>query len=70
MRFEVFTEEQGFPQELDLDGDDERSFHVLTYSENNPEPIASGRLTINSDEGVLSRIAVKNKFRDMSHGKQ
>lgn len=70
VRFEVFTEEQGFPRELDLDGDDERSFHVLAYAENNPEPIASGRLTINIDEGVLSRIAVKKQFRGMSLGKQ
>jgi predicted GNAT family N-acyltransferase len=69
MRFEVFTQEQGIPHELDIDGDDERSIHVLAVDEED-NAMASGRLTINGNEGVLSRIAVHQQFRGAKLGQQ
>jgi predicted GNAT family N-acyltransferase len=69
MRFEVFTQEQGIPHELDIDGDDERSFHVFAVDEHN-QSMASGRLTINGCTGVLSRIAVHQQYRGAKLGQQ
>ncbi len=70
MRSEIFGQEQGIPQEMDLDGRDESSIHVLMYQVNSPEPIASGRLTIEGNIGTLSRIAVAQDFRGSGIGKR
>ena len=68
MRFEVFTHEHGIQHELDADGDDERSIHVLGLDDQTP--VASGRLTIDGGKGVLSRIAVDQKYRGLKLGQQ
>ena len=70
MRYEIFTTEQGIRAELDNDGDDERSIHLLATNNLTNEPMASGRLTINFDKGVLSRIAVNQSFRGLKLGQQ
>lgn len=66
----VFGDEQGFSTELDVDGKDEKSIHILFYAENEPEPVASGRLTIENDFGILSRIAVMPAYRGYGIGKR
>jgi predicted GNAT family N-acyltransferase len=68
MRSEIFGKEQGIPKEMDLDGKDDSSIHVLLYKANHPEPIASGRLTIEGNTGILSRIAVAQSFRGIGIG--
>jgi len=68
MRFEVFTHEHGIQHELDADGDDERSIHVLGLDDQTP--VASGRLTIDGGKCVLSRIAVDQKYRGLKLGQQ
>ncbi len=70
MRREIFGKEQGIPEQMDLDGKDERSIHVLLYQTDSPEPIASGRLTIEAESGILSRIAVAQGFRGSGIGKR
>lgn len=70
MRHEIFIKEQGIPVELDKDGDDERSFHILAVDSLTNEAMASGRLTINSDKGILSRIAVNQSFRGLKLGQR
>jgi predicted GNAT family N-acyltransferase len=70
MRRQIFGDEQGIPQEMDFDGKDERSIHVLLYEDKNPDPIASGRLTIEGSTGILSRIAVTQGFRGTGIGKR
>jgi predicted GNAT family N-acyltransferase len=70
MRSEIFGKEQGIPQEMDLDGKDEASIHVLLYKASHIEPIASGRLTIEGNTGILSRIAVVESFRGTGIGKR
>lgn len=66
----VFGNEQGFSTELDVDGKDQKSIHILLYVENESEPIASGRLTIENDVGILSRIAVMPDHRGAGIGKR
>jgi predicted GNAT family N-acyltransferase len=68
MRHSIFVVEQGIPKELDDDGKDEDSIHLLVYSTD--EIIASGRLTIQKQDGVLSRIAVKAPYRSLGIGKK
>ncbi|MFM9840976.1 MAG: GNAT family N-acetyltransferase [Cyclobacteriaceae bacterium] len=70
MRREIFGQEQGIPEQMDLDGKDESSIHLLLYKVNSPEPIASGRLTIEGNTGTLSRIAVGKDFRGTGVGKR
>ena len=70
MRYEIFTTEQGIPAELDNDGNDERSFHILAINNLTNEPMASGRLTINAVKGVLSRIAVYHSYRGLKLGQE
>jgi predicted GNAT family N-acyltransferase len=70
MRRKIFGEEQGIPQEMDFDGMDEKSIHVLLYVNENSEPIASGRLTIEENLGMLSRIAVVPEYRGTGVGKR
>jgi predicted GNAT family N-acyltransferase len=70
MRSKIFGEEQGIPREMDLDGKDDSSIHVFLCQANSPEPIASGRLTIEGNTGILSRIAVVQDFRGSGIGKR
>ena len=69
MRQEIFVKEQGIPQELDKDGLDSKSIHVLASDEHG-HPVASGRLTIQDENGILSRIAVAKDFRGLELGKK
>jgi predicted GNAT family N-acyltransferase len=70
MRFDIFTTEQGIPHELDADGQDESSIHLLAHQHEVSSPVASGRLTINGQLGVLSRIAVYQQYRGLKLGPQ
>lgn len=68
MRQEIFVKEQGIPQELDKDGLDPQSIHILASDEHG-QPVASGRLTVQDKNGILSRIAVVKDFRGLKLGK-
>ena len=63
LRKSVFVEEQGIPPHLEMDGkDDESVFSIATDEDNHV--IAAGRLTIvDQNEGVVSRIVVRNDHR-------
>lgn len=62
IRHQVFTLEQKIPQELDLDGLDEDSFHALLVEQG--EPVATARLTVNDDgSSVMARVAVVEVYR-------
>ncbi|USD44154.1 GNAT family N-acetyltransferase [Vibrio sp. SCSIO 43135] len=64
IRNQVFTKEQLIPQALDLDGLDEVSDHILVKK--NDEPIATARLTCQSDgSAVLARVAVIKSHRGL-----
>ena len=62
IRNEVFFEEQGIPIELDKDGRDIQSYHMLAFINN--QVVGSARLTpIENKKAVLSRVAAKKEFR-------
>lgn len=62
IRNEIFFEEQGIPIELDIDGRDNQSYHMLAYVDN--QIVGAARLTpIENKKAVLSRVAVKKEFR-------
>lgn len=71
IRHRVFIEEQGIPDELDIDGNDQISEHVLIREQENGPAIGTGRLTPISDkDAVLARIAVLPAFRGKGLGRQ
>ena len=65
IRNKVFVEEQGVPPELEWDGLDEHSYHVLACS---PEgaPIGTGRLL---QDGRIGRLAVLPEWRGKGVGR-
>ena len=68
IRQEVFVKEQGIPEELEIDGDDDISIHMLALA-SNQQIIGTGRLTIHADFGILSRISVIETYRNKGIGK-
>lgn len=67
IRTEVFVIEQGIPAELDLDSNEDRSIILLAMA--GTKCIGTGRLTINEDDGILSRISVIKEYRNHGIGK-
>ncbi|MEH6458171.1 MAG: GNAT family N-acetyltransferase [Cocleimonas sp.] len=62
IRNEVFTQEQGIPKHLDLDGLDSDSFHSLAYIDKIAVGVA--RLTlVENKHAVMARIAVTKNYR-------
>ena len=70
MRYKVFTIEQGIAHQLDDDGLDDSSIHVLGYHQEVAASLVSGRLTINGRTGVISRIAVYKEYRGLKLGQE
>ena len=68
IRRKVFSLEQGIPTELDLDEDEERSIHLLALVPPS-QFIGTGRLTINTSTGILSRISIIESYRNKGLGK-
>lgn len=65
LRHRIFVEEQAIPAELDADGYDHHSMHVLVFADG--EPVATGRWREEPETWAdLSRIAVAPEFR--GHG--
>ena len=64
IRREVFVIEQGIPQELDLDGLDQTSDHILVTEGNNL--IGTARLYYKRpDHAIMARIAVLQTYRGL-----
>lgn len=68
-RRKIFVEEQGIPLELDADGLDEDSLHVIALNHNN-QVIGNGRLSPKGFHGVISRIAIDKSTRGQGLGRQ
>ena len=67
IRYQVFTLEQGFAQEVDLDERDSESIHILVYDNN--KAIATGRMFKESDDTYhIGRIAVIKNYRGLKIG--
>jgi len=65
IRTKVFVEEQGVPPELEWDGLDEGSYHVLAYAPDGT-PIGTGRLL---QDGRIGRLAVLPEWRGKGVGR-
>ena len=62
IREEVFINEQGVPEEEELDDLDNLSFHAIAYLDS--VPLATGRLiNISTDNMTIGRMAVLKKYR-------
>ena len=59
VRFSVFVHEQKVPIELEVDGYDPVSHHVIVYNSTG-KPVATGRLT---PDGKLGRMCVLKEYR-------
>ena len=67
IRQEVFTLEQGFAPEIDLDEHDKEAWHVVLYLDG--YPISTGRVFPEDPETYhIGRVAVRKKFRGMKVG--
>ncbi len=67
IRRQVFVVEQGIGSDLDVDGLDSRCLHVLAWL--GELAIATGRLRVEGETGVLARIAVLPKHRGRGVGR-
>lgn len=65
IRLKVFVEEQGIPQDNELDDFDNSAYHCVIY--NNEIPIACGRMNIINDGAKICRIAVMKDSRRRGH---
>lgn len=67
IRYQVFTLEQNIPTDLDLDGLDDVSIHILVKDGN--KPVATARLTTKENGcSVMSRVAVSKEYRGSGIG--
>lgn len=68
IRYRVFVEEQGVPEDLELDEKDPVATHFLVTT-NEGRPIATARLVRESDEiARIGRFAVLAEYRSQGHG--
>ncbi len=68
IRYAVFVDEQGIPNDIERDDQDDASTHVLAVC--GDVPIATARLTIMNDgEAVLARVAVLLPHRKVGVGR-
>lgn len=65
IRTTVFIEEQGVPPDLEWDGLDEHSYHVMAFAPDG-SPIGVGRLL---QDGHIGRVAVLKEWRGKGVGK-
>jgi len=69
IRKRVFIEEQGVPEEMELDEFDLNAKHALAYADS--ECIGTARLVTQPDNlGRIGRMAVLSKYRGQGVGKQ
>jgi len=64
IRREVFGDEQGISLDLDIDGQDQHSFHALAYDNNTV--IGTARLALTQNNHAhLARVAIKKEQRGL-----
>lgn len=70
IRKEVFMEEQGFAEEVEMDGLDDRCYHLVAYQDG--EAVATLRLyeLVPDDVYKVQRVAVVKKARGQGFGRQ
>jgi predicted GNAT family N-acyltransferase len=67
IRKKVFVQEQGVPEEMEIDEYDELAWHALVYQDQ--QAIATGRLVaLGKSRGQIGRMAVMPDFRGQGIG--
>lgn len=64
----VFTQEQGFPTEFEIDDYDNIAWHCIVYRDD--MAIGTGRLIPQENNGKIGRVAVLKEFRGLGIGFQ
>jgi predicted GNAT family N-acyltransferase len=67
IRRAVFIDEQGVPEEIEIDEDDARAFHALALEGNTP--VGCGRMVAYDGYVKIGRMAVTNKRRGEGIGR-
>lgn len=66
IRLKVFVEEQGVPEEIEMDENDEFADHVVIYE--NSHPVATGRVIHLNGQFLIGRVAVLKDYRGKGYG--
>jgi predicted GNAT family N-acyltransferase len=66
VRREVFINEKGIDAEMELDGTDDDSFHVVAYD--NDRPIGTARMRVVDGKLMIGRVAVLKSERSRGIG--
>jgi predicted GNAT family N-acyltransferase len=61
IRLRVFVKEQGVPEEIELDDDDETAIHFLAVFE--ARPVGAARLVMRGGAAKIGRMAVLKSYR-------
>ena len=67
IRRRVFVREQGVPEEIELDGDDQRASHLLARIRG--RAVGTARLVIKNGRAKIGRMAVLKSYRGKGAGK-
>ncbi|XEC97246.1 GNAT family N-acetyltransferase [Paenibacillus tarimensis] len=68
IRKQVFVEEQGVPQEVEIDAYDSEAEHVLVLVDH--EPAGTGRIRIVEDTAKIERVCVLPAYRKSGIGRE
>lgn len=68
VRMKVFVEEQGVPQEIEIDGFEDQATHFVVYDKE--VPIGAGRFRRLDEIGKVERICILDDFRKTGAGKR
>jgi len=66
VRFAVFVEEQGVPEDLEVDEHEDEAVHFVAYLDG--EPVGAARLRAHDDDAKVERVAVLPAHRGEGHG--
>lgn len=66
IRRKVFIEEQGVPEEDEMDNKDSLAMHLVLYDDE--KPAGTARVVIDKDKFVIGRIAVLKEKRGQKYG--
>jgi predicted GNAT family N-acyltransferase len=66
VRKHVFVKEQGVPEEMELDRDDQRALHFLAFA--GPHAVGTARIVIRRGSAKIGRMAVLKRYRKKGVG--
>jgi predicted GNAT family N-acyltransferase len=61
IRMRVFVKEQGVPEEIEMDRDDNRAFHLLAFE--GKQAVGTARVVMRHRSAKIGRMAVLKRYR-------